>query len=932
MDRGTGPALAQPLVGREQQLALLGGVFAGAAAGRPTVVLIQGEAGMGKSALLARSAAEFEAGGAVLLRAAGDEAESALPLGVLGQLVAGISPRPALLAGLGPSAELDPLTAGAGLLELLGELQDRGPVVLVVDDAHWADSASLHALAFCLRRLRADQVLTLLAARAEEAHRLPRGLAVLAQHPAGMTVSLPGLDGRQLAELARALGAGVLSPRTADRLARHTAGSPLLASALLQELGAARLSTPGGLEAHAPRSFSSIVLARLAGCAPRGRELAMAGAVLGLRWPLALAAELAGVDDLLAAADEGAEAGLIVIEHRSGGMPLGGFPHPLVQAALYREITLSRRAALHRAAAGLVEDPRDALRHKMEAAIGPNPGLAAELASTAGRDAAGGWWATAARTYLWAARVAPGRAQRERHVLDAAVCLLLAGDVAEARALVSQAAPFADAARLHLARGYLAWTDGTFGPAEDELRAAWGLAAGPGDREAAARAAYLLSSLCVYLGRGDEGIAWARRSLEAHPGHLPGISRWTSLLVGYGISGRADDGLAEAARLELDRVDARHADGLVGRGTLRLWADDPAGAREDLLPAAEACLRHGPLESGMFAAVHLADAEWRLGLWDDALLHAEAGVNAAEQTLHGWFIAEAHAVAALPLITRGDWEAAQAHLREAVDAARKVGYGHGSLWAIVARARLADARGDPERVVRTLTPLLGYAAADGVDHPGIHSWRELLGAAMITLGQSAEAGEQATALEHQAQRLGLRSAHARALRLRGLIEAAAGRHQTAIGSFESALDELKPLQQPFDRALAEADLGASLRRAGRRRAAADRLRQAEAALTRLGATPYLERVRQELSACGLHPARETMPAGERLTPAELAVARLVASGKSNREVASELVLSAKTIEHHLGRIYHKLGIGSRTQLTVRLAQRSSEPPQPVTRR
>jgi DNA-binding NarL/FixJ family response regulator len=920
MNVGSGRALAaESFVGREQQLALLAGVFAEACAGHPAVVLIRAAAGMGKSALLARALASFEASGAVLLRAAGDGAEAALHLGVVSQLLAGISPLPAALAGLAGSPELDPLAAGGGLLELLGELQDRGPVVLAVDDAHWADSASLHALAFCLRRLRTDRVVALVGARAEELHRLPRSLVMLAAAPTGVTVSVAGLQAQELVELSRVLGAGVLSPRAAERLAAHTAGSPLLATALLQEFGAARLSAPEGLAAHAPRTFSSIVLGRLAGCAPAGRELALAGAVLGLRWPLALAAELAGVDDPLSATDEAAEAGLITVEDRPGGAPLGGFPHPLVQVALYQELALSKRAALHRAAAALTEDPRDALRHRVEAEIGPNPGLAAELAATARRDAAGGVWGAAARTYLWAARVAAGRADRERHVLDAVICLLLAGDVAEARALVDQAATFADGARLHLARGYLAWTDARFGPAESALREAWDLTSEWDEPELAARAADLLSSLCVYLGRGVEGIAWARRGLEIHPGPLPGTNRRTSLLVGYGMSGRAADGLAQAARLDLGCENAQHVDGLVGRGTLRLWADDPAGARDDLLPVTEACLRRGPLDLGMFAAVHLADAEWRLGLWDDAVLHAEAGVNAAAQTLHGWFVAEAHAAAALPLISRGDWHAAEAHVRDAVDAARRVGYGHGTLWAIVARARLADARGDPEHVVRALTPLLRLTAVDGVDHPGIHSWRELLGVALVALGELDDAGQHAVALERQAQRLGLRSARARALRLRGLILAAVGDHDAAMSSFECVLAEQESLSLPLDRALAEAHLGACLRRVGRRRAAAARLRRAEMGLTQLGAAPYLARVQHELAACGLQPARDGTRAGERLTPAELAVARLVAHGKSNRQVASELVLSAKTVEHHLGRIYQKLGIASRTQLAVRLA-------------
>jgi DNA-binding CsgD family transcriptional regulator len=160
----------------------------------------------------------------------------------------------------------------------------------------------------------------------------------------------------------------------------------------------------------------------------------------------------------------------------------------------------------------------------------------------------------------------------------------------------------------------------------------------------------------------------------------------------------------------------------------------------------------------------------------------------------------------------------------------------------------------------------------------------------------------------------------RSLRQRGLVGTAAGRHDAAFSLFERAHAELEALSQPFDRALIEADVGACLRRAGRRRLAVDHLRRAEATLARLGAAPYLTRVEQELAACGTHPSRHGVEARERLTPAELSVARLVANGKSNREAAAELVLSVKTIEHHLGRIYQKLGISSRTQLALYLTE------------
>src|SRR5204863_9641789 len=145
--------------------------------------------------------------GGVVLRAAGDEHEADLHLGVLAQLVAGIRRENASATAFAtPEGELEPLAAGASLLELVGELQDPGPLAIVVDDAQWADSASLHALAFSLRRLRSDRVVALLSARTDGLDRLPRGLTALAQEPTGTTLALSGLDAGELVQLAEALG------------------------------------------------------------------------------------------------------------------------------------------------------------------------------------------------------------------------------------------------------------------------------------------------------------------------------------------------------------------------------------------------------------------------------------------------------------------------------------------------------------------------------------------------------------------------------------------------------------------------------------------------------------------------------------------------------------------------------------------------------
>lgn len=372
---------------------------------------------------------------------------------------------------------------GAALLDLLGELQDSGPVLLVLDDAHWADSASLHALVFCLRRLRADRVLAVISVRSEEAARLPVALVRLVGGETGAEVVLSGLAAGELVELSAELGSGRLSMRTAARFARHTEGNPLLAGALLEEMSAKGVSQPDGGGLPAPRSFALIVLARLGTCSAAGQELVAAASVLGGRWPLGLATRLAelaegGPGDPLEAIDEAVRAGLITVEDAATG-PIGGFTHPLVRAAVYREISLTHRAELHRPAAQLAEDPRDALRHRIEAAPGADAELATAAAELADRDAAAGSWGAAARGYLWAARVAPSRPDRERRLLDAVVALLFADDLAEAGALLEGTSEFEDTAQL---RGYRAYTKGDLGRASSDLLRAWELCERTTDR------------------------------------------------------------------------------------------------------------------------------------------------------------------------------------------------------------------------------------------------------------------------------------------------------------------------------------------------------------------------------------------------------------------------------------------------------------------
>jgi predicted ATPase len=225
-------------VGREPELAVVSGALHAASDGRPQVVVIEGEAGIGKTALLRRCRARST--GFVVLEASGEETETNLELGIVSQLIA-CSPAeadPPQSRSLGTgAASTVPFAAGADLLALLGAVQDVGPVLVVLDDAHWIDTPSAAALLFALRRLHTDRVCTLIAARPAAAGAVDMGWRRFLADPERVSrIALTGLDGAEVRALASALLDQPLSAGAGERLRAHTGGHPLYVGALVAEL------------------------------------------------------------------------------------------------------------------------------------------------------------------------------------------------------------------------------------------------------------------------------------------------------------------------------------------------------------------------------------------------------------------------------------------------------------------------------------------------------------------------------------------------------------------------------------------------------------------------------------------------------------------------------------------------------------------------
>jgi DNA-binding CsgD family transcriptional regulator len=912
-------------VGRSDELNFLHAQLDNVRGGASRLILVEGAAGIGKTALVRR----FLAGGKeiTLLQASGAEEESILAYGVLCQLISAAraaAPDAAFPytgpSGPDPGEHLNPLTAGSALLNLLGKLQSTGPAALVVavDDAHWADVPSLQALTFAIRRLGVDRVLGILVTRDASDARLPDGLRrVLASHKT-RRLMVEGLAAADLCTLSSAFGVPALSPRAAVRLRAHTRGNPLHARALFEQVPMDVLSDLQ-VALPAPRSYSLLVLARLARCGDNAQRLVGAASVLGLSAPLHLAAQLAGTDDPLPLLEEALRAGLLREEPGAGQGPVAKFPHPLIRAAVYQDLGPARRSRLHEQAAGLVTDDLSALRHRLEAAIGPDPRLADELAALARHHVAAGLWATGGTLLSQAARLAITDAERQRLSVEAIEALLFAGQIDEASAVVAELPRTADPAVRGYAAGHMAAVTGRVPEAIGLLTGAWQSCGRDARPWLAARIAEQLACLAARQAQGPQAAAWAARAL-VFSAHRPGTDLiQCTRLMGLGMGGAIAEGLALTTGLPHPALaPVADLDALLGRGLLRTWADDLSAAVRDLLGVLAASQdRSVPFR--LLAAAALGQAEYRLGYWDDAILHAEMATSIARDAGQIALVPMSATVTALAFAAKGDWEDAAASVSAAHGSAERIGGLSGLVYAASADAHLAAAQGDPRRVVTALLPLLDVEAGNGIYEPGVMSWQDLLIDALTASGEPDRAQSILIPYEALAAARRRHSTLANACRARGNLSLARHDPAGAEAAFKTGLQHAAKVSLPFDVARLELAYGAFLRRTGKRAAAAQHLQAARITLTRLGAHPYLARCGNELAACGHTPSGDlpTFPLG--LTSQEHAIAQLASKGLTNRQIARDLVLSVKTIEYHLSHAYAKLNVASRVALAAVLA-------------
>lgn len=910
-------------VGRQSELDALRLRLAAARAGDPQVVQIQGPPGMGKTALVSQFLAD-PGGGVppVVLRASGEETEVLLAYGVVDQLARSAGPAGADLlrsvASAGAAFD-DAVAVGSRLLDLLGVLEAAAPVVLVVDDVHWVDQPSLRALVFALRRLVADPLLVLLAVRDTEAPELPESLRRVVTGPLGGVVQLQGLGEEDLRDLGVELGLGRLPATAAERLLSGTQGNPLYARAVLEEFPPGDWE-PGDRPLPSPRSFRRLVRRRYEECGDGTRRLLDAAAVLGPRSPLPLVSALGEVDDPVGAVDEAARCELLAPSTAQLPWTLS-FPHPLVRSALLDVLGPARRTALHAAAAGLVDDESVALRHRVAAAPARDAALSGDLAGFAEREALRQAWPSAAAHLMEAARLAPDRGEEQRMLLGAVSWLLQTGDAASAETFAGSiralpASPLRDSVL-----GSLAMARREPAVAEAFLSSAWEQC-GP-DTDPGVVAGIALQYGVHRYGRLDAAgaVEWCRRAIErSAPGSATRQTAQTYLAHSLAYSGRMTEALAATADADGEPGDTGFGwlQPRSARGMLRLVAGDLPGARADLAAVATTARELGVLNTAAFAFANLSRADYLAGDWDDAVLHSGQAVAVNDESQFGFTQAMVISIAALVPAARGEWVVAESVLT-GPGAALPGDYERSVLALAVSRARLAESQGNAEGVLAALGPVPDFPFRDAANEPGFWSWADLYAEALVATGRVAEADALLVPHEERATRRARPSAVARLARARGRVEAAARRPDRAEAAFDRALAAAKVAGYPFERAKVELAAGSFLRRAGQRRRAAELLGAAEQTFVALGAVPWAERCAGELSSSGLHPGPRYDRDPTVLTSQELVVARLAATGRTNREIAGELVVSVKTVEYHLRNAFQKLGITRRRELGVRLA-------------
>jgi DNA-binding CsgD family transcriptional regulator len=932
--------LTGALLEREAELRALDVALRDSAEGRGGIVLVEAATGLGKTRLLAEGAALAAGRGARVLSASGRDLERDLPFGVALQLFekpvsrfddaereryfsgsAGLA-APLVLEGTpvpeGLSASLH------GLYWLCANLAEERPLVLSVDDVHWCDPPTVRFLVYLAQRIEElpiTAVLTLAAGHPPVSDPL---LDELCAHPATTTVRLEPLSEEAVA---RGLRESVLpdaEPLFARACHEATGGNPLLLAELAVELAMRQVVPEDGnadiVQELAPESLSAAVLVRLRRLGEGAPELARAIAVLGDGAELRHAAPLADlpVERAIQLADALMGAGVL---RREPGL---SFVHPVVRVAMDADRPEFERAEAHRRAAGMLMNEGASMERVAPHLLAGRPDndpRAVEVLLEAGTRALAGGAPDSAMRLLRRALEEPPPPERRADVLVAlgraegaagdptaierlTGALELIGEptgraaaALDAGRLLLKHARWDDAART-LERG-IEDVDGTDDSLRASLEAAYGMAARvvPADEgdppPAAVEDATLESTVSGRLILARTAAARALRGTSAAEVH-----QLATRALGGG---------------ELLRDETSDGIGIYLAVFALTVAEDFQTAELAAATAVDDAQRRGSV-LGFATACHFRSlAVLRRGRIPDA---AADTVNALAARAYGWrhSLGAAVAVQAECMIERGELDEAGAELQKLMDEKGTSGTDPRDYRFVGVRGHVRLLQLSPATALEDLLGAGRLLSELGGDNPSVYPWRSLASSASLALGDRAEARRLAEEEVSLAAAFGAPGAHGRAL---GAL-AATAEGAEALELRREAVRVLESSQAALDRARALIDLGATLRRATRRRDAREPLKLGLDLAGRCGGRALAQRAREELVAVGARPRRDAATGRQALTVRESQVAGLAAQGMSNREIAEALFVTVKTVEWHLKHAYRKLGVGSRRELGAAL--------------
>lgn len=891
----------------------------------PVGLVIEGEAGIGKTTVWLEAVRAAEERGYRVLQARPAEAEAELSYAALSDLLGGVvddvsgelplPQRQALEMALlrrEADAPADPRTTASALVGVLTILVADRPLVVAVDDVQWLDRASARALEFAVRRLPA-RLGMVVARRADGEGAAPLGL--------DRALDPEALEHLVLGPLSLAALHHLIERRLAIKLTRPmlvrvedvSGGNPFyaleIARALARDGGQLALGDPLPL----PRSLQEFVSDRVRRLSAPAQAAALAAAALSRPTAASVAAALGPGVDADAALLEGEEAGVLVWD----GERLR-FSHPLLASAIYGSVATARRRELHRRLADIVVDAEERARHLAHSVTAADEAAAGEIEKAAGLAERRGAPEAAAELYEAACRLTPEGRQEDlsRRMLGGASALAMAGDLAGARSLATRALETARTgslrARVLLLLGSLAsYTEIIEARIDYHERA---LAEAGDDHRL--RAEILLARIEEIIvdpqqaaRHADEAIKLLRR--------LDDRSLLAQALMNKFIAGSV---LGRGARAELlDQALALEAESGGRRLVWPLiwfhWVDDLNATRARYRLHEELCRDHGDVVGAAEIVEFLAMVEFRAGNWDEAERALEDACATLEQFEQRGPVTASLADRSVIDAHRGRIERARATMLQIVDGVDPLDV----FWRMVCRSALGAVEfcdGNYDGADRAWTQMAQEAEVVG--------WKDFLEdrsepdhvEALVAMGERERARRLLAQLEWRGRTLPRLWIDAALPRARALVLAAEGDLAGAKAELEAA-PAVPAL--PFERARMLLVKGQIERRANQKLAAKESLTEALAVFEHLGSSPWAERTRAEIGRLGL---RHRPP--DELTASERRIAELAAAGLRNRQVAEAAFVSPKTVEANLARVYRKLGIRSRAELGARLSAEAGD--------